>query len=124
MKLFANLKSKIGNAVRNALGKTPLPAILVPQAPKTELQQQMAPFAKAPQWFRLLMLYRITKRQYRRRKIGMSAKSPERFALRRRRAEDGIAQSRVRLGRATGPNSYGHFKAEQVAARVAKRLAA
>lgn len=104
------------NAVRKAIGLAPIPLHDKLPEPPTELQKRMKPFANAPQWFRLLMLYRLTKRQYRKRRHGMSAKAayPGRVS--------GATYAK-RLGRPSGPNSYDYFKAEQAALRAAKRVA-
>jgi hypothetical protein len=117
------LIKSIRNAVRKAVG---LPPIREPQKLleiPTELQQRMAPFSRAPQWFRLLMLYRIMKRDYAKRRTGNSAKSPEVLARHRRQAKAGKPCSHVRLGRATGPNSYDEWKAECAASRAQRKAA-
>jgi hypothetical protein len=115
------LKS-IRNAVRRAVGLPPVadrPKLL--EIP-TALQRRMAPYARYPQWFRLLMLYRITKRNYSKRRLGMSAKSPEVAAHHRRRRADGLPCSKMRLASATGPNSYDEWKAQCAAARAQRRV--
>lgn len=110
----------VRNAVRKAVG---LPQVLNRRLPEplTELQKRMHPFRHAPQWFRLLMLHRITKRYYAKRRMGMSAKSPEVAAHHRRLREDKLPCSHQRLAPATGANSYNAWKAELADERAAKR---
>lgn len=108
------------NAVRKAMGLPAVLPLLLPETP-TELQRRMAPFKRAPQWFRLLMLYRLTKRDYPKRRMGMSAKSPEVGVHHRRLRADKLPCSHQRLAPATGPNSYGEWKRQCADARAQLR---
>lgn len=106
-----SIMTKVRAAIRNAIGRvTPKPVDPKLLQIPTELQKAMQPYRNAPQWLRLALLYRITKRQYRKRRHGDSAKSPS--ANRKR--------GTPRLSRVDGISSYDYFKRQQAADRAAR----
>lgn len=113
------LITRIGASVRHALGKPIIPAL----AARVEAAVQKAAVSKLPQATRLFILYQQTKRQYKKRRLGMSAKSPEVGAHHRRLRADKLPCSHQRLAPAIGPNSYEDWKHECAAARAQRRLA-
>lgn len=107
-----SIMTRVRAAIRQAIGRiTPKPVDTKLLQMPTELQKALRPYRHAPQWLRLALLYRLTKRQYRKRRLGDSAKSP---AANRKHGT-------ARLTRVVGLGSYDSWKAEQAAARAASR---
>lgn len=112
------LITRIGASVRQALGKPIIPALTA----RVETAMQKAAVARLPQATRLFIHYQQTKRQYKKRRLGMSAKSPEVGAHHRRLRADKLPCSHQRLTPATGANSYNAWKAELADARAQRRV--